>query len=272
MTMGGLHAGHRKLIEVAREHADSVVVTIFVNPLQFGPGEDFGRYPRELESDLAICAREGVDVVFAPAVDGIYPPGEDVPVIHAGDLGARLEGAARPAHFDGVLTVVARLLELTRADLAVFGEKDAQQLELIRRMVAERGLPVEIVPIAIVREPDGLALSSRNRYLSHTEREAARGLSRALRIAAGNAGRRPEALVADVRAALAAEPAIELDYVAAVDDATWRDPDESTQRVRILVAARVGTTRLIDNASIAIAAGSSAEQSLFTERNVAEGA
>jgi len=247
MTMGAIHAGHRRLMQVAREQADSVLVTIFVNPLQFGAGEDFQRYPRDLAADLAACEQEGVDVVFAPDEAVMYPP--DAELVHrdAGWLGAQFEGATRPGHFDGVLTVVAELLTLIKPDLAFFGEKDAQQLELIRRMVAERGEPVEVRSVETVREPDGLALSSRNRYLSPDERVAARSLSQALRAGAANAGRGVAAAISAARAVLAAQPMIDIDYLAAVDDRTWRDPDADTDRLRLLVAGRIGNTRLIDN-------------------------
>jgi len=247
MTMGAIHAGHRRLMQVAREQADSVLVTIFVNPLQFGAGEDFQRYPRDLAADLAACEQEGVDVVFAPDEAVMYPP--DAELVHrdSGWLGAQFEGATRPGHFDGVLTVVAELLTLIKPDLAFFGEKDAQQLELIRRMVAERGEPVEVRSVETVREPDGLALSSRNRYLSPDERVAARSLSQALRAGAANAGRGVAAAISAARAVLAAQPMIDIDYLAAVDDRTWRDPDADTDRLRLLVAGRIGNTRLIDN-------------------------
>jgi pantoate--beta-alanine ligase len=252
MTMGALHAGHLRLIDVARERADSVAVTIFVNPLQFGPGEDLDRYPRTFESDLAACAEHGVDLVFAPGVDDVYPPGEPVAAIHAGALGDRLEGAARPGHFDGVLTVVARLLDLVRPDLAVYGEKDAQQLALIRRMVAATGRPVEIVGVPTVREPDGLALSSRNRFLDAPARTAALCLSRALRAGATGAADGPAAALAAATAIVAGEPGVRADYVALVDGETWEEPSAQTRFARILVAARVGSTRLIDNVAIVL--------------------
>jgi pantoate--beta-alanine ligase len=250
MTMGALHDGHIRLIDVAHEHADRVLVTIFVNPLQFGAGEDLDRYPRTLDSDLAICAAHGVDVVFAPGVDDMYPPGETVVGRHAGDLGERLEGAIRPTHFDGVLTVVALLLELTRPDVAVFGEKDAQQLALIRRMVAAEGWPIEVVGVTTVREADGLALSSRNRYLDAPQREAALALSGALDAAAKGVDEGTEVAIARAREVLDRVPDLEIDYIAIVDDRTWLEPDEHTRDVRILVAVRIGTTRLIDNVSV----------------------
>lgn len=252
MTMGALHAGHVRLIDVAREHADSVLVTIFVNPLQFGVGEDLDKYPRTLDTDLASCAEHGVDLVFAPGVEDMYPRGETVRRHHAGDLGERLEGAVRPTHFDGVLTVVALLLELTRPDVAVFGEKDAQQLALIRRLVAEQGYPVEIVGVPTVREPDGLALSSRNRYLDDVGRHSALALSRALRAGAERAADGAAAVQSAAAAVLAEVPGVELDYLVVVDDATWQPAQTNTRNARILVAGRVGTTRLIDNVPVVL--------------------
>ncbi|WP_344264902.1 pantoate--beta-alanine ligase, partial [Streptomyces sodiiphilus] len=183
MTMGALHQGHAALIRAARERlprGGQLVVTVYVNPLQFGRGEDYGRYPRTLESDARIAERAGADVVFAPGDDTVYPGGRPQVRISAGPAGERLEGASRPGHFDGMLTVVAKLLHLTRPTLAFYGEKDAQQLALIRRMVKDLNFPVEIVGVPTVREEDGLALSSRNRYLSAEERSTALALSRAL--------------------------------------------------------------------------------------------
>ncbi|MER6996509.1 pantoate--beta-alanine ligase [Streptomyces sp. NPDC000410] len=183
MTMGALHEGHATLIRTAREQAGRegvVVVTVFVNPLQFGAGEDLERYPRTLDADLKIAAEAGADLVFAPSVDEVYPGGEPQVRISAGPMGELLEGASRPGHFDGMLTVVAKLLHLTRPDVAFFGQKDAQQLALIRRMARDLNFRVEIVGVPTVREPDGLALSSRNRYLSPPERKTALALSRAL--------------------------------------------------------------------------------------------
>ena len=183
MTMGALHEGHATLIRTAREIAGAdgeVVVTVFVNPLQFGKGEDLDRYPRTLDADLEIAAPSGADTVFAPSVDEVYPGGEPQVRISAGPMGERLEGASRPGHFDGMLTVVAKLLHLTRPDIALYGQKDAQQLALIRRMVRDLNFGVEIVAVPTVREDDGLALSSRNRYLSPRERRTALALSQAL--------------------------------------------------------------------------------------------
>ena len=234
MTMGALHEGHAELLRGARRTADHVIVTIFVNPLQFGAGEDLDRYPRTLEADLAVCAREGADLVFTPTPDVVYPDGDPLVRISAGPLGDVLEGASRPGHFDGVLTVVCKLLHLTRPDVALFGQKDAQQLAGIRRMVSDLDLPVEVVGVPTVREPDGLALSSRNRYLAPAERSAALVLSRALATGDADAGRR----------LVAAEPGVELDYLERVDSRTFSaDPRGDL----LVVAARVGSTRLIDN-------------------------
>ncbi|MFD0270749.1 pantoate--beta-alanine ligase [Streptomyces sp. NPDC127106] len=205
MTMGALHEGHATLIRSAREQAGpegQVVVTVFVNPLQFGANEDLDRYPRTLDADLELAAGAGADAVFAPAVDEVYPGGDPQVRISAGPMGTRLEGATRPGHFDGMLTVVAKLLHLTRPDLALFGQKDAQQLALIRRMVTDLNFPVEVVGVPTVREEDGLALSSRNRYLSAPERRTALALSRAL-----FAGRDRLAAQAALRARAEAAPA-----------------------------------------------------------------
>ncbi len=234
MTMGALHEGHAALVRAARAHSDSVVVTVFVNPLQFGAGEDLDRYPRTLAEDLEVCRREGADVVFTPTPDVVYPGGPPLVRVSAGPVGEVLEGASRPGHFDGVLTVVCKLLHLVRPDIALFGQKDAQQLAAIRRMVRDLDLPVEVVAVPTVREPDGLALSSRNRYLSEDERRSALVLARALRTGDADAG----------RALVRAEPGVELDYLERVDSTTFApDPDGDL----LVVAARVGTTRLIDN-------------------------
>ena len=180
MTMGALHDGHAELVRAARTKADAVVVTIFLNPLQFAAGEDLDRYPKTFEADLAICTREGVDLVFAPTPDVIYPGGEPAVRVAAGPLGDRLEGEHRPGHFDGVLTVVAKLLHLTAPELAYFGEKDGQQLALITQMVRDLDFPVQVVSVPTVREESGLARSSRNTYLTDSDREAARSLNVAL--------------------------------------------------------------------------------------------
>jgi len=182
-TMGALHAGHRALIRLAREHGDAVVVSIFVNPLQFGPNEDYARYPRPLEDDLAVCQAEGVDLVLVPTVTELYPTGRQV-TVHGGALGGLLEGRSRPGHFDGVLTVVAKLFHIVRPQVALFGQKDAQQLTMIQRMVLDLNMDVEVVGAPTVREADGLALSSRNVFLTASERSLATSLSSALEKAA----------------------------------------------------------------------------------------
>ncbi|MFW6640215.1 pantoate--beta-alanine ligase [Nocardiopsis algeriensis] len=255
-TMGALHEGHRSLMRIARERADTVVVSVFVNPLQFGPGEDFERYPRDLDADTEVCAQEGVDIVFAPATETMYPA-EQMVTVDAGAMGGRLEGASRPGHFTGVLTVVAKLFHLVRPDLAVFGEKDAQQIALVRRMVADLDIPVEIVGAPILRDPDGLASSSRNVYLSGPERVSARALSRALaagrEAAPGGAAAVRTAALAVLEGAAQADPPVELDYLALVDPATFTEaPDGHRGAAVLAVAARVGATRLIDNTSITL--------------------
>ncbi|MFE9098317.1 pantoate--beta-alanine ligase [Streptomyces sp. NPDC007264] len=297
MTMGALHEGHATLIRAARRHVGAqgfVITTVFVNPLQFGRGEDLDRYPRTLEADLKVAGQAGADVVFAPSADEVYPGGEPQVRISAGPMGERLEGAFRPGHFDGMLTVVGKLLHLTRPDVALFGQKDAQQLALIRRMVHDLNFAVEVVGVPTVREDDGLALSSRNRYLSPDERHTALALSRALfagrdRHAAQEALRararevpsthaRAEALsaIGESRAAADAhavaqaapggpaavraaarlvldeaahlDPPLALDYLALVDPADFTEiPDDFSGEAVLAVAARVGTTRLIDN-------------------------
>ncbi|MFD4727200.1 pantoate--beta-alanine ligase [Streptomyces seoulensis] len=297
MTMGALHEGHATLIRAAREIAGpdgEVVVTVFVNPLQFGAGEDLDRYPRTLDADLALAGHAGADAVFAPAVEEVYPGGEPQVRVTAGPMGGRLEGATRPGHFDGMLTVVAKLLHLTRPDVALYGQKDAQQLALIRRMVRDLNFGVEIVGVPTVREEDGLALSSRNRYLAPRERATALTLSRALfagrdRHAAQEALRaralevpsthaRAEALsaigesraAADAHAVATAtpggpaavraaarqaldeaarfDPPLDLDYLALVDPADFTEiADDFTGEAVLAIAARVGSTRLIDN-------------------------
>ncbi|GAA4050516.1 pantoate--beta-alanine ligase [Nonomuraea soli] len=243
-TMGALHEGHRSLIRLAHKHADHVVVSVFVNPLQFGPNEDFSRYPRTFEQDLAACEAEGVAAVFAPSVEEMYPSPLQV-TVSSGTMGTIVEGAVRPGHFDGVLTVVLKLFNLVRPDVALFGQKDAQQLAVIRRMVADLNVPVEIVGAPTLREDDGLAMSSRNVYLSADERVRALALSRALR--AGEAERAPSAVLRAARAVLAGE-GIEPDYLVLVDPATFTEVDDKYYGTAVLaVAARIGTTRLIDN-------------------------
>jgi pantoate--beta-alanine ligase len=243
MTMGALHEGHRRLMRTAREQAGQVIVTIFVNPLQFGPNEDFDRYPRTLDTDLAACRAEGVDVVFAPDREEMYPGGEPQVRVQAGPLGEILEGASRPGHFDGVLTVVAKLFLLTGVDRAYFGEKDYQQLTLVKRMVRDLEIPVEVHGVPTVREPDGLALSSRNRYLTPDQRESALRLSRALREGAAQTDADTARSVASK--ILSEGTGVTLDYLALTDPDLGPAPADGP--ARLLVAARVGATRLIDN-------------------------
>jgi len=256
-TMGALHEGHASLLRVARDRVTDgpVVASIFVNPLQFGPGEDLDRYPRTLEADLKLCEREGVDIAFVPAVDEVYPgwPAQPQVTVEPGALATVLEGAVRPGHFRGVLTVVAKLFGLVRPDLAVFGQKDYQQLVLVRRMVADLCLGVEILGAETVREPDGLALSSRNRYLDDGQRREAAALNRGLR-AAQEAG--PHGVAAALAAARAEldSPAVELDYLTITTPELGELPvgPAAGTEARILVAARLGSTRLIDNLPLTI--------------------
>jgi len=257
-TMGALHEGHASLLRVAREHADDgpVVASVFVNPLQFGPGEDLDRYPRTLAADLAMCEREGVDVVFPPAVEEVYPGWPEPPqvTVEPGPLATVLEGRTRPGHFRGVLTVVAKLFGLVRPDLAVFGQKDYQQLVLVRRMVEDLCIGVGVVGAETQREPDGLALSSRNRYLDTDQRLEAAVLSCALRAAQADAVRGAEAAIGAARAALRTSHGVDLDYLVLRDPDLAPLPDDVPPgtEARILVAAKVGSTRLIDNLPLTI--------------------
>jgi pantoate--beta-alanine ligase len=257
MTMGALHEGHAQLIRTARAQAEQVVVTIFVNPLQFGPNEDLDRYPRTLEADLEMCRAEGADIVFAPTPDVIYPGGNPLVRIDPGPLGARLEGASRPGHFAGMLTVVHKLLQLTAPQLAFFGEKDFQQLVLIRRMVRDLDLPVQIIGVPTVRESDGLARSSRNRYLDQAQRAAALALSRALRAGNAAAPKGRDAVLAAVERELTADVLVVPDRVDLVDAETLEDA--TTGPARLLLAARLGSTRLIDNAPVVLASATLGE-------------
>lgn len=256
MTMGALHRGHMALAEAARERAEQVVATIFVNPLQFDDPADLERYPRTLEADCAALEAAGVDIVYAPAVEDVYPGGRPMVTVNAGPLGTVFEGAYRPGHFDGVLTVVLKLLHLTRPDLAFFGQKDAQQVIAIRAMCRDLNVPVDINVVPTVRDADGLALSSRNVFLSPEERADALVLSRAL--AEGAAvlaeGARVPLAVAVARAAIAQVPTVALDYVGALDPASAQAvPDDHHGEVVLAVAARVGKTRLIDNVVASVA-------------------
>jgi len=247
-TMGALHAGHASLMAEARSRlapGDALVVSIFVNPLQFGAGEDLDRYPRTFDADLELCAGQAVDVVLAPSVDEVYPGGEPEVTVEPGPLGTVLEGAVRPTHFRGVLTVVAKLFGLVQPDLAVFGQKDYQQLVLIRRMVADLCMGVEVVGGPTVREDDGLALSSRNEYLSADDRVAALTLSGALRAAVDAATEGGDRALAAARDVLDHAPGVDVDYLALTSPDLGPAPADG--EARVLVAARIGSTRLIDN-------------------------
>jgi len=248
-TMGAFHEGHRSLMRRAKDERDVTVVSIFVNPLQFGDARDLETYPRDEEADLATAEREGVDLVFAPSVDEMYSGGEPEVTVDPGPLGERFEGASRPGHFRGVATVVAKLFDTVGPCAAYFGEKDAQQLAVVRRMVRDLSLPVEVRCGPVVREPDGLALSSRNRLLSPEQREAATclflALSEAAELARGgerDAGR----LVAAMAREIGATPRARIDYVAVVDEDTFEELPAIAGRARALVAARFGSVRLID--------------------------
>ena len=248
-TMGALHEGHASLIRMARGETGLVVVSIFVNPTQFGPGEDLAKYPRPLEADLEVCRREGASLVFAPPASEMYPAGFAT-AVHVAGLVEKMCGAFRPGHFDGVCTVVAKLLEIVRPDVAYFGEKDAQQLAVVRRMVADLNLPVEIRGCPLVREPDGLAMSSRNAYLSADERRRALVLSAALaeaRDALRQGERAAGRIVDQVRRRIDAAKGVNLEYAAVVDPDTLADLERIGEKVLVAVAAKVGNTRLIDN-------------------------
>ncbi|HYN67929.1 MAG TPA: pantoate--beta-alanine ligase [Ornithinibacter sp.] len=259
MTMGALHDGHAQLIRAARQRHDHVVVTIFLNPLQFGPKEDLSRYPRTFDADLEICTTAGVDVIFAPTPDVVYPEGDPGVRVSAGPLGEVLEGASRPGHFDGVLTVVGKLLHLTAARSAYFGQKDAQQLLLIRRMVRDIDFPVDVVSVPTVREHDGLAMSSRNMYLTESDRETALCLSRALRAGGEAAAYGPSAIRRAAREVLVEEPLALVDYLVLVHPQTLADvPEWYRGEALLAVAARVGTTRLIDNTPLLVGPGGGA--------------
>lgn len=265
-TMGALHQGHAALARTAVADNDVVVATIFVNPLQFGDAVDLDRYPRTLEADMDLLDAEGVDLVFAPSVEEVYPGGQPLVRVTAGPLGEKWEGASRPGHFDGALTVVAKLLHYglpggaaadgTAAYRAYFGQKDAQQLALVKRMVSDLNFPVEIVPVPIVRSDDGLALSSRNRFLSDEEHEAALVLSRALRLIESRANAHEPLDLDSAVALVESQPLVELDYFDVVDPATLEPLAENCKETPFrgeglaIIAAKVGPVRLIDNAPL----------------------
>ena len=252
-TMGALHEGHLSLVRAAKAECDIAAVSIFVNPTQFGPNEDFSKYPRTFEQDCALLEREGVDLIFAPTVDDMYPAGVSTFVLVEG-VSDRLDGASRPGHFRGVTTVVSKLFHIVCPHKAFFGQKDAAQVAVLRKMVRDLNCPLQLVVCPIVREADGLAMSSRNRYLSEKERQQALVLHRALgevekRAAAGET--KSSALIEAARSVIASEPAVRIDYVAIVDPDTLIDISDVRGGALVAVAAFVGTTRLIDNALIA---------------------
>lgn len=261
-TMGYLHEGHLSLVDLARAHADFVVMSIYVNPLQFGPGEDLDRYPRDLERDAGLAADRGVDALYAPGDAEMYPAGAPATVIDAPGLASKLCGAFRPGHFPGVLTVVAKLFNQVRPDVAVFGSKDFQQLALVRRMVRDLDMDIAIVAAPIVREADGLALSSRNVYLSAAERADAVLLHRALADAQGlfdDGVTEPERLIAAATARLSSSPLIRTQYVQLVDPETLAGVDRARAGHVLALAAHLGPTRLIDNRTLTRAGGASPE-------------
>lgn len=269
MTMGALHSGHLQLVREARELADHVIVTIFVNPTQFAPGEDFDAYPRTLDADMDALETVGADLVWAPAPQDVYPAPATV-TIDPGPIARVLEGKTRPTHFAGVALVCTKVVNLVRPDVALYGQKDAQQLAVLRTVFSQLDIPVRVHPVPIVRAEDGVALSSRNQYLSDDERIRARALSRALRRGAdaAEAGATPAQIVAECRSVIDAEGGIDLDYIALVDAGTFEilagtesvpvgegvaAPtilSDGSREGRILIAAKVGTTRLIDNMEV----------------------
>lgn len=252
-TMGALHEGHLELVRQARTLAEVVVVSIFVNPLQFGAGEDFDRYPRTLETDRDLLTNEGVDYVFAPAASEIYPEGTTIPPMHAGPAGETFEGAARPTHFDGMLTVVARLFDIVRPSVAVFGQKDAQQVFLVRQMIEENDWPVDLCVVRTVREQDGLALSSRNRFLNESERQLAHVMPQALAAVSTNAPLGAQAARAAGQQAFAQAPLARLDYLDLVDPETFEAVSNDYQGPAIaVIAAVIGSTRLIDTDNLVL--------------------
>ncbi len=265
-TMGALHEGHLTLVRAACARTDVVVASVFINPTQFGPGEDFDAYPRRVDADARLLGSEGVELVFTPSVEEMYGSGTQVSV-DPGPLAARWEGEVRPGHFTGMATVVAKLLNIVRPDLAFFGEKDYQQLQIVHRLAADLDMGVGIVPVPIVREPDGLALSSRNAYLSAEQREIAKCVPESLEAAAAALAwgeRDARALEAAMRDAIAAHAGdvVTIDYAAVVDPSTLEPLDVVTRDARALVAVRVGTTRLIDNCALVVPGASSDSKEL----------
>ncbi|MBH0781287.1 pantoate--beta-alanine ligase [Nocardia bovistercoris] len=250
-TMGALHEGHLEIVRRAKRTNQVVIVSIFVNPLQFAANEDLDKYPRTLEADVALLRAEGVDLVFAPSVADMYPDGPRT-TVHPGPLGAELEGASRPTHFAGMLTVVAKLLQIAHPSEAFFGEKDYQQLTLIRQLVRDLNFDVKIVPLPTVRESDGLALSSRNRYLDPAQRESALALSAALAAGRHAGGLGADAVLDAARMVLDATPGVELDYLEL--RSANLDAAPAAGNARLLVAAKVGATRLIDNVAVTLGA------------------
>ena len=248
-TMGALHQGHLSLVDRAREESEFVVMSIFVNPLQFGPKEDFSRYPRPIDEDERLAAEVGVDLLFTPSVEAMYPEGRTVSVV-VGEIATQWEGAVRPGHFDGVLTVVAKLFNLVQPDVAVFGRKDLQQSAIVKAMVRDLDFPLAIVVAPTVRESDGLALSSRNRYLSESDRADALVLSKALKAASSafDSGERNGAKLEEIGTkVLDSVKRAEADYFAVVNRDTFQREPEARKGSAVIVAARIGTTRLIDN-------------------------
>lgn len=250
-TMGALHDGHLALVERAGELADTVVVSIFVNPLQFSPTEDLDTYPRDLEDDLAKLASLGVAYVFAPSAAEMYPDGRTQVKVTGGPVGSLFEGRSRPGHFDGMLTVVAKLLEIVHPTHVVFGQKDAQQLFLVQRMVADLNIDTRVEAVETVRADDGVALSSRNRFLGEKERKAARSLSRALEAASSASDRGIDTVLAAAQSVIMDEGLVKLDYLKVVNPRTFLPVDDDFRGpARVLIAALVGETRLIDNDDI----------------------
>lgn len=255
-TMGYFHEGHLALMRRAREENDFLVVSLFVNPTQFGPDEDYGRYPRDFERDKGLAEEEGVDLLFAPSVEDMYPEGYATYVEVTGRLTSSLCGVSRPGHFRGVTTVVAKLFNIVKPHRAYFGEKDAQQLRVIKRMVMDLNFDIEIVAVPTVREPDGLAMSSRNEYLSPEERKAALVLWRSLNLARSlvEAGeRKADRIVSEMRRLIESEPLARIDYVEIVDSETLENVDVIEGEVLVALAVYIGTTRLIDNIVISAA-------------------